>query len=44
MRYLFLLNPAAGRQDSTKELEAAARAALARAGIPAPDWEIRRTE
>ena len=43
MRYLFLLNPAAGRQDSTKELEAAARAALARAGVPAGQWSIRRT-
>ena len=43
MRYVFLLNPAAGRQDSTKELEAAARAALARAGVPAGQWSIRRT-
>lgn len=44
MRYLFLLNPAAGRQDRTALLDRAARAALDRAGVPASDWEIRRTE
>ena len=44
MRYLFLLNPAAGRQDRTGLLRQAAEAALKRAGIPASDWEIRRTE
>ena len=44
MRYLFLLNPAAGRQDRTALLDRAARAALDRAGVPASGWEIRRTE
>lgn len=44
MRYLFLLNPAAGREDRTGPLAAAARAALEKAGIPGSDWEIRSTE
>lgn len=44
MRYLFLLNPAAGREDRTGLLGQAARAALDRAGIPETDWAIRRTE
>ena len=34
MRYLFLLNPTAGKRDCTAELAPAIRAAAQRAGIP----------
>ena len=44
MRYLFLLNPAAGREDCTERLRLQAEGALRRAGIPREAWAIRRTE
>ncbi len=44
MRYLFLLNPAAGRQDCTGRLRLQAEGALRRAGVPEGGWDIRRTE
>lgn len=44
MRYLFILNPAAGRTDCTERLRLQAEGALRRAGIPQADWDIRRTE
>ena len=44
MRYLFVLNPAAGRKDSTRRLGPAIEAALRRAGVPAGAYTIRRTE
>ncbi len=44
MRYIFLLNPVAGRSDSSARLEEAVRAALGRAGIPPEAYAIRRTE
>lgn len=34
MRYLFLLNPTAGKRDCTAELVPAIQAAAQRAGIP----------
>ena len=34
MRYLFLLNPTAGKRDCTAELAPAIRAAAQRVGIP----------
>ena len=34
MRYLFLLNPTAGKRDCTAELAPAIQAAAQRAGIP----------
>lgn len=43
MRYLFLLNPAAGRQDSSGQLLPALEAALARAGIAPEQAMIQRT-
>ena len=43
MRYLFLLNPAAGREDCTERLRLQAEGALRRAGIPREAWAIRRT-
>ena len=44
MRYLFLLNPAAGREDCTERLRLQAEGALRRAGVPREAWAIRRTE
>ena len=44
MRYVFLLNPAAGRQDCTERLRLQAEGALRRAGVPQADWTICRTE
>lgn len=44
MRYLFLLNPAAGRADNTERLRLQAEGALRRAGVPREDWTICRTE
>lgn len=43
MRYLFILNPAAGKQDSSGPLIPALEAALARAGIPPEQYSIQRT-
>ncbi len=43
MHYLFLLNPAAGKKDSTSRVAVGLRVALARAGIPEKDYTIRRT-
>lgn len=43
MRYLFLLNPTAGKQDSSVQLIPALEAALKRAGIPAEQYEIHKT-
>ena len=37
MRYLFLLNPAAGRTDGTRRLRLEIRAALRRAGVREED-------
>lgn len=44
MRYLFLLNPAAGKQDCTVQLIPQIRAAAARAGWSAADYTIHTTE
>ena len=44
MRYLFLLNPAAGKQDCTVRLIPQLEEAAARAGIPAEQVTIRKTE
>lgn len=44
MRYVFLLNPAAGRTDCTERLRLQAEGALRRAGVPPEDWTICRTE
>ena len=44
MRYLFLLNPAAGKADCTGELTPKIRAAAARAGVPEERLSIRCTE
>ena len=44
MRYVFLLNPAAGRQDCTERLRLQAEGALRRAGVLRADWTICRTE
>lgn len=44
MRYLFLLNPAAGKQDCTVQLIPQIRAAAARAGWSAADYNIHTTE
>ena len=43
MRYLFLLNPAAGRRDCTGRLRLELRAALRQAGIPPSMYQIVRT-
>lgn len=40
MRYLFLLNPTAGKRDCTAELTPAIHAAAARAGIPPEKLEV----
>ena len=40
MRYLFLLNPAAGRRDCTGRLRLELRAALRQAGIPPSMYQI----
>ena len=40
MRYLFLLNPTAGKRDCTAELAPAIRAAAQRAGIPPEKWKV----
>ena len=42
MRYLFLLNPAAGRRDCTGRLRLELRAALRQAGIAAAEECLRR--
>ena len=44
MRYLFLLNPAAGKQDCTVQLIPQIRAAAARAGWSVADYTIHTTE
>ena len=44
MRYLFLLNPAAGKADCTAGLIPQIRAAATRAGVPEPQLSIRTTE
>ena len=44
MRYVFLLNPAAGRQDCTERLRLQAEGALRRAGVLRADWTICHTE
>ena len=44
MRYLFLLNPAAGKQDCTVQLIPQIRTAVARAGWSAVDYTIHTTE
>ena len=44
MRYLFLLNPAAGKQDCTVQLIPQIRAAADRAGWSAADYTIHTTE
>lgn len=44
MRYLFLLNPAAGKQDCTIQLIPQLQQAVARAGIPAKAVTICKTE
>lgn len=44
MRYLFLLNPTAGKQDCTDRLIPQIQAAAARAGLAENDWSIRVTE
>lgn len=44
MRYLFLLNPAAGKQDCTVQLIPQIRAAAARSGWSAADYTIHTTE
>ena len=44
MRYLFLLNPAAGKQDCTVQLIPQIRAAAARAGWSEADYTIYTTE
>ena len=44
MRYLFLLNPAAGKQDCTVQLIPQIRAAAARAGWSKADYTIHTTE
>ena len=44
MRYLFLLNPAAGKQDCTVQLIPQIRAAAARAGWREADYTIHTTE
>ena len=44
MRYLFLLNPAAGKQDCTVQLIPQISAAAARAGWSAADYAIHTTE
>ena len=44
MRYLFLLNPAAGKQDCTVQLIPQIRAAAARAGWSEADYTIHTTE
>ena len=43
MRYLFLLNPAAGRTDGTRRLRLEIRAALRRAGVREEDAAVART-
>ena len=43
MHVLFLLNPAAGKQDCTRQLPAQIHAAAARAGLKAQDYDIRIT-
>ena len=40
MRYLFLLNPTAGKRDCTAELAPAIQAAAQRAGIPPEKWKV----
>ena len=40
MRYLFLLNPTAGKRDCTAELAPAIHAAADRAGIPPEKLEV----
>ncbi len=44
MRYLFILNPAAGKQDVTSHLVPEIDAAVARANIPAANCKIIKTE
>ena len=44
MRYLFLLNPAAGKQDCTVQLIPQIRAAAARAGWSQANYTIHTTE
>lgn len=44
MRYVFIINPAAGRQDSSARLVPALEAALARAHIPPEGYAIQKTE
>ena len=44
MRYLFLLNPAAGKQDCTVQLIPQIRAAAAQAGWSKADYTIHTTE
>jgi YegS/Rv2252/BmrU family lipid kinase len=44
MRYLFLLNPTAGKQDSSIQLTPALEAALKRAGIPPQQYQIVTTK
>ena len=44
MRYLYLLNPAAGKQDCTVQPSPQSRAAAARAGWSAADYTIHTTE
>lgn len=44
MRYLFLLNPTAGKADRTGELTPKIKAAAARTGVPEKDLSIRCTE
>lgn len=43
MRYLFFLNPAAGRRDCTGRLRLELRAALRQAGVPPSMYQIVRT-
>ena len=40
MRYLFLLNPTAGKRDCTAELAPAIQTAAQRAGIPPEKWKV----
>lgn len=43
MRYLFLINPVAGKRDSSPQLIPALEAALARAGVAPEQYAIQRT-
>lgn len=43
MRYLFIINPTAGKQDSSARLIPALEAALRRAGVPKAQYEIQKT-